>query len=67
MSELKPCPFCGNKELIRDTYYAYDGYQGETPEYRILCKKCMTVMKHEHKDRLTLNWNRRVKNETENR
>ena len=34
--ELKPCPFCGNKEIV------YEKYQHEVgARYRVFCTQCM--------------------------
>ena len=59
MSELKPCPFCGNSRLGA-TYTAVFG----CPErYQIICTECSGRMERSTSRKAIEAWNRRVDNE----
>ena len=58
MTELKPCPFCGSKDIVF-------GYE-EDGSYCIRCNDCGVQVGHfieymQHKEDIVGPWNRRVK------
>ena len=64
MSELKPCPFCGEDEYLQtgkvknpDSFWD-SGMRGEE-YYYIICYGCNLIMKNDFQDELVENWNRR--------
>lgn len=54
-TELKPCPFCGNKGLIEDVQ-EYDNQM----TYWIECDKCEIVMERQTKCLAYQDWNTRT-------
>lgn len=57
-SEIKPCPFCGSKEIVTEKYERDDGER-----FRIICFGCMAMIdpgyaKQEHT--VMKMWNKRV-------
>lgn len=38
--EVKPCPFCGNKEIVLDEYDHSTGNK----RYRIFCSNCLAMI-----------------------
>lgn len=62
MEELKPCPFCGGREIIiRQVLYA--GI--DKPRFYAQCQKCFaqTAIGWSTKSGAVKAWNRRVNNE----
>lgn len=58
MNELKPCPFCGSKNVSMYTY------SGVMEYYYIECKDCYCGTGHEELEEYAVEaWNRRVENE----
>jgi len=54
VDELKPCPFCGENEMIEIT----NGWSSE--EYTVWCKNCGVIgPNHIDKDQTIVNWNLR--------
>jgi len=53
--QVKPCPFCGNKELIED-YSEYDNII----TYWIECEKCEVIIEGNTKREAYDKWNRRA-------
>lgn len=57
--ELKPCPFCGNKNV--------SGTQHLNPNnYEILCMNCFARMRRSAKRKAIEAWNRRATDESNN-
>ena len=56
MADLKPCPFCGGKELSE----AQTKYFGMSARYTIKCLKCMGEMTRTTKQKAENAWNRRA-------
>ena len=56
MAELKPCPFCGSKELSEAQHKQY----GMSLRYTIKCLKCMGEMTRTTKQKAEKAWNRRA-------
>lgn len=54
MSELAPCPFCGNAKLD----HAY-GDMGDHAEYWIECPKCEVILSRNTKAQAYADWNTR--------
>ena len=62
MSNLKPCPFCGRKAILRSWTHT-DGIY-----YTVECPKCYVDMgEYETIEEVTKAWNRRVNNEGSDR
>ena len=59
MDELKPCPFCGGKELSEAQHKQY----GMSLRYTIKCLKCMGEMTRITKQKAENAWNRRAEDE----
>ena len=55
-AELKPCPFCGGKELSEAQHKQY----GMSLRYTIKCLKCMGEMTRTTKQKAENAWNRRA-------
>lgn len=60
MAELKPCPFCGGKNISIRIYDPFDGYQGNLSVHRVWCRNCWA--QNERKDVMDAieAWNRRA-------
>ena len=56
MAELKPCPFCGGKELSEAQHKQY----GMSLRYTIKCLKCMGEMTRTSPHKARDAWNRRA-------
>lgn len=55
MAELKPCPFCGNKEILLSISFGW--------MHGVMCGKCgAEFTKCETLDEAETRWNRRVDN-----
>ena len=55
--EVKPCPFCGNKEIVIDKYNCKSGTR-----FRIFCTGCMAMIDPgyaQQADTVKEMWNRR--------
>lgn len=60
MDELKPCPFCGCKANITETYIPNESfYKPATRIYNLRCSKCRAEMHGERYRDLVKAWNRR--------
>lgn len=56
MSELKPCPFCGEEEIERDTEMCYGGMH-----YGVFCSNCgASTDLYTSVERAEEAWNRRA-------
>ena len=56
MTELKPCPFCGNKAMIFNSSFGYF----------VSCNVCeVETPAFEYRETAIEAWNRRVNNETD--
>lgn len=56
--EVKPCPFCGGKEIVIDKYE----HKCEADRYRIFCTGCMAMIDPgwaQQKQTVIDMWNRR--------
>ena len=53
--ELKPCPFCGNKDVILSDYRLV----GNATCWKITCRHCRLVMSGVNKQLLRNSWNTR--------
>lgn len=60
MDELKPCPFCGGKNI--EVYYfdPWDGYQGNCGSYIANCTRCGVKMQRRTALKVAEAWNRRA-------
>lgn len=61
MPDLKPCPFCGSKEiLVHRSYFSMS--PGES--YRVRCKRCPCELgwNYSSMEELTTAWNGRWEN-----
>ena len=57
MAELKPCPFCGSKDVFFTSYYD-ELYEGKI--YHIRCNKCATLGPIEATEQQAIDaWNKR--------
>lgn len=43
-NELKPCPFCGNKDIIIEKRSRNGGMDGSYENWLIECRKCFAEM-----------------------
>ena len=56
MSDLKPCPFCGEEESERDTEMCYGG-----KHYRVFCSYCgASTDLYDSPEKAEKAWNRRA-------
>lgn len=65
MEELKPCPFCGSKQLL---IFDAPSRDGSIVWYEILhtaSTRCGVSMMDRNKEELIKNWNRRVNVDTD--
>lgn len=60
MDNLKPCPFCGNHNVLLRHYDPYDGYQGDCGVWEAWCVKCGANIERRQKEKVIEAWNRRV-------
>ena len=67
MSELKPCPFCGNKEIkLRHVYeYPYGNKLTLSSGYVISCNRCNLDMNIADKGTAIKAWNTREETDDE--
>lgn len=61
MKELKPCPFCGEKDISMKSVHDYGGWGG-APFYKIVCKHCFAEVDFHSGSEIDtlLKWNRRA-------
>lgn len=58
MTELKPCPFCGNCDVIATPWRAF-----ENVFYKCICPKCgASVGSYDTENKAVEAWNRRNEN-----
>jgi Lar family restriction alleviation protein len=62
-TELKPCPFCGHKDITVHDFDAYDGYQGNCTRWFARCRLCGAAIERKSKAVAINSWNRRADNE----
>ena len=59
MAELKPCPFCGSKDVSNSWYYD-EAYEGKI--FHVRCHKCAALGPIEATEQQAIDaWNRRVR------
>lgn len=63
MDELKPCPFCGSKNISIRLKDPFDGYQGNLTVHRVLCGNCGAQNERKGVLDAVEAWNRRADNE----
>jgi len=59
MRELKPCPFCGGKDIA--SYDVSDYNMDSSPEWNVYCNDCGGEYKDIDKDKAEDGWNMREK------
>ena len=60
---LKPCPFCGSKNVVSTHYYPFDGDQGESGVFVVYCVNCKAKVDRGSANDAEEAWNRRVNDE----
>ncbi len=60
MAELKPCPFCGSRDIRQNYYDPFDGYQGDFGFYRNKCAGCGCELKASRVEDVNNAWDRRA-------
>jgi hypothetical protein len=62
-TELKPCPFCREEEILLYDFDVYDGYQGNCWRWFARCRFCGANVERKSKEETIAAWNRRADNE----
>ena len=61
--KLKPCPFCGGKDISIKPYDPFDGMQGNLTVHRVWCRKCGAQVEQKEVLNAIEYWNRRADND----
>jgi Lar family restriction alleviation protein len=59
--EIKPCPFCGSRNLDVYFYDPFDGYMGDNTLHGVRCKDCYAKIEDRKKADVIEKWNRRAR------
>lgn len=59
MAELKPCPFCGEKN-IEVFIHEYHGWPSYSRTYKVICFSCSAQLYRGSKEEVIAAWNRRA-------